>query len=40
MDTCERCYEKADTLDDDLICNDCRVDMAEAAYDYFDMYGD
>ncbi len=40
MDTCESCYNEADTLDDNLICDDCRMDIAEAAHDYLDKYSD
>ena len=32
-DVCERCGEESDQLDDNLICFDCYMTMADMLYD-------
>jgi len=40
MDTCERCLEESDSLNDDLVCDHCLFDIADFQTDYYDKYDD
>jgi hypothetical protein len=40
MDTCEKCYEESDLLNDDLVCENCLIDIVDFQTDFYDKYDD